>query len=127
RLRRESPYESNGMTRIELIGEVGRLYLVKALGMVDSCDDAEGTARFILDQLTADQAGAIARAILVDPVLAAQFEIKLPVNFMAGQGLPDSALTNDSITHHRHAECSKPAMLLPSTSDYEEASLRLVT
>ena len=60
------------MTTSELIGEVGRIYLGETLGLAASGDEAEGTARFILDRLTANQAGAIARAILADPDLAAE-------------------------------------------------------
>jgi S-DNA-T family DNA segregation ATPase FtsK/SpoIIIE len=115
------------MTTSEIVGEVGRIYLGRALGLVASSDDAEGTARFILDRLTVEQAGAIARALLADEDLSQKFEIKLPASLMAGEGLPDSALTHERATLHRHAECSKPALLLANTGDDEEQSLGLVT
>ena len=115
------------MTTADIIGEVGRIYLGKALDVATTTDDTEGTARFILDRLTADQAGAIARAILADSNLVEKFEIKLPFSFMADQGLPEGVLTMERATHHRHAEFTKPALLLANTGDDEEASLGLVT
>ena len=110
------------MTGTELIGEVGKLYLKAALGTAD----AGGTARFLLDRLTAAQSAEIARAILRDPALSADFEIKLPIHFMEGQNLPAHVLTLERATFHRHANCSKPALLLANTGDDEEQSLNLV-
>ncbi len=110
------------MTGTELIGEVGKLYLKAALGTAD----AGGTARFLLDRLTAAQTAEIARAILRDPALSADFEIKLPIHFMEGQNLPAHVLTLERATFHRHANCSKPALLLANTGDDEEQSLNLV-
>src|ERR1700726_2144172 len=115
------------MTTTGLLGEVGRLYLAKTLGGLASGEENEGTARFILDRLTADQTASIARAILADPALSRAVEIKLPEHFMAGQGLPHTALTRERATLHRHAEFAKPALLLANTGDDEEQSLSLVT
>ena len=115
------------MTTTELIGEVGRLYLAKILGGPTNGDESEGTARFILDRLTADQTASIALAILADPALSQVVEIKLPEHFMVGQHLPPTALTTERATLHRHAEFAKPVLLLANTGDDEEQSLSLVT
>ena len=71
----------------DLIGRVVTLYLQNEL--VDDRASAEGTARYTIDCLTADQTAAIARQILGDPALAARVELKLSARFLAGQGLPE--------------------------------------
>src|SRR5438046_1771504 len=108
------------MTGTTLIGKVGALYLAERLEQ----EDEEGTARFIVDCLTADQTGAIARSILDDPALANVIELKLPAQFMEGQGLPESALTRERATYFRNASCDKPARLVANTGDDEEQSLK---
>lgn len=107
------------MTSTELIGAVAARYLRdKTAGASD-----EGTARFIVDSLSPEQTAAIARAILDDPVLAPRFEIKLPEHFVAGFGLPAEVLTQERATYYRHAECSRPALLIAHTGDDEQQSL----
>lgn len=107
------------MTSTELIGAVAALYLRdKTAGAAE-----QGTARFIIDCLAADQTAAIAHAILADPTLSQLFEIKLPEHFVADHGLPADVLTQERATYYRHAECAKPALLLANTGDDEQQSL----
>lgn len=107
------------MTSTELIGAVAALYLRdKTEGVAE-----EGTSRFIIDCLSADQTAAIARAILQDTTLAPRFEIKLPEHFVAGFGLPADVLTQERATYYRHAECARPALLIANTGDDEQQSL----
>jgi S-DNA-T family DNA segregation ATPase FtsK/SpoIIIE len=108
------------MNYTTLIGEVGAYYLRNGL----SSDEGEGTARFILDCLTAEQTAAIAQAILRDPTLAAQVEIKLPKQFVEGFGLPSEILTNERATYFRNAPIEKSALLVTNTGDDEEQSLK---
>ncbi len=135
------------LTRDELIGRVAVLHLWERLtrpddglaagigppsgnGPVGTSDGAEttgGTARFIVDCLTAAQTAAIARAVLADPDLSAQFDIKLPVGLVDGFGLPPEVLTTERATYFRNAPCPKPALLLANTGDDEEQSLRELT
>ncbi|MFC1828801.1 DNA translocase FtsK, partial [Thermodesulfobacteriota bacterium] len=107
----------------ELIGKVSALYLKKAL----ETDGSDGTARFIVDRLSAKQTAAIAKTILADDALSSQIEICLPAHFMEGQGLPDTTITYERATYHRHAKCDKPALLLATTGDDEAQSLNLLT
>ena len=65
------------MNSDELIGQVGALYLKQSIAM----DETDGTARFIIDRLSAQQTGAIAKAILNDPTLAPLVDIKLPAHW----------------------------------------------
>jgi len=86
-----------------------------------------GTARFIIDRLSARQAAAIARAIRADPALSVCVEIKLPQSFVGGLGLPDEMLTDKRATWWRNAPCLLPALLLANTGDDEDQSLRELT
>jgi S-DNA-T family DNA segregation ATPase FtsK/SpoIIIE len=110
------------MSRSDLIGRVAAAYLRSQLGR----GDGEGTARFILDCLTPDQTAAIARAVLADPELSRQVDVKLPAHFVQGQGLPDEVLTTERATYLRHAACDKPARIFANTGDDEDQSLKEV-
>src|SRR4051812_12000407 len=87
----------------------------------------DGTARYLLHCLAADHVAAIARAVLDDPGLAAKVEMQLPAAYLAGHNLPSAILTNKPATYHRTAPCAKPVLLIASTGDNEEQSLREVT
>jgi S-DNA-T family DNA segregation ATPase FtsK/SpoIIIE len=82
-----------------------------------------GTARFIIDCLPADQAASITRAILSDPHLSAQFEVKMPAHFLGGFGLPAEVLTDRRATFFRNAACEKPAIILANVGDDEQQGL----
>lgn len=108
------------MNSDELIGEVAAEYLRVRL----TDDDAAGVARYLLDCLTADQTAAIAKSILADASLSQLVEIKLPIHFVGGHGLPATALTTERTTYWRSASCEKSALLLANTGDDEEQSLK---
>ncbi|TAM79688.1 MAG: hypothetical protein EPN47_17980 [Acidobacteria bacterium] len=110
------------MNTAGLIGAIAARYLQDQLEAIG--EDSSGTARFIIDCLTAEQTASVATAILQDAQLAPQIEIKLPASFMAGQGLPDSVLTDHRATHFRNATCEKPVLLVANTGDDEEQSLK---
>src|ERR1700722_10528448 len=110
------------MNTSSLIGTVAACYLHDQLEAI--AEDTGGTARFILDCLTADQTAAIARAILDDGLLAQQVEIRLPTHFVEGQGLPAAILTEQRATHFRNAACEKPVLLVANTGDDEQQSLK---
>jgi DNA segregation ATPase FtsK/SpoIIIE, S-DNA-T family len=116
------------LTREDLLGRVMVLHLWDRLTRPDSASNepetSGGTARFILDCLTAAQTAAIARAVLVDRELSAQVDIKLPASLVSGFELPAQVLTDERTTYFRNAPCSKPALLLANTGDDEEQSLR---
>lgn len=108
------------MTSNELIGRVVASYLRDRL----TTDDSTGVARYLLDCLTADQTAAVAKIILADASLSTLVEIKLPVHFVGGHGLPAQTLTNERTTYYRNAACSKSALLVANTGDDEEQSLK---
>lgn len=110
------------MNIASLIGTVAARYLQDQLESIG--EDASGTARFIIDCLTAEQTASVATAILQDAQLAPQVEIKLPARFMADQELPNSVLTDHRATHFRNASCEKPVLLVANTGDDEEQSLK---
>jgi S-DNA-T family DNA segregation ATPase FtsK/SpoIIIE len=110
------------MVSNDLIGLVACKYLKARI----QPDDSGGTARYLLDCLTAEQTAAIAMAVLADTTLSALIDIKLPASFVGHLGLPPDALTNERTTYFRSADCAKPARLLANTGDDEEQSLREV-
>ncbi len=108
------------MTIDQLIGKVVASYLRDRL----TEDDSTGVARYLLDCLTADQTAAVAKTILDDASLSALVEIKLPVHFVGGHGLPPEVLTDERTTYFRNAACNKSALLVANTGDDEEQSLK---
>ena len=58
------------MTKKELLGAVAARYLRGHI----SDEDGDGTARYLLDCLTAEQTAAVARAVLEDPNLSKYFD-----------------------------------------------------
>jgi len=112
------------MTNDELIGKVAIQYLKDRL---ETEDGSDGTARYLLDCLSAKQTAAVALAILNDSVLSQKIEIKLPRNFVKGCLLPESVLTDERTTFFRNADCDKEALLLATTGDDEQQSLKDMT
>ena len=110
----------------DLIGKVVTLYLEDDLTDDRGSDrgDSEGTARYIIDCLTAEQTAAIARQILDNPALAGRVALKLPEHFVGGYGLPDDVLTTLPATYFRNATLEKPVLIVANTGDDEEQSLK---
>ncbi|MGB7157405.1 MAG: FtsK/SpoIIIE domain-containing protein [Tepidisphaeraceae bacterium] len=108
--------------RSELIGRVAASYLRAQLAR----GETDGTARFIIDCLSPEQTAAIAKAILADPELERQVDLKLPAHFVHDQGLPAAVLTEERATYFRHAACDKPARVFANTGDDEGQSLKEV-
>ena len=86
------------MTVAELVGRVVTLYLKRELAE-DRSGATEGTARFTIDCLSAEQTAAVATQILADSTLFSQVDLKLPRRFLAEQGLPDEVLTDLPATY----------------------------
>jgi len=108
------------MTSNELIGKVVASYLRDRL----TEEDSTGVARYLLDCLSAEQTAAVASSILGDSALSTLVEIKLPVHFVGGHGLPAHILTTERTTYFRNAACSKSALLVANTGDDEAQSLK---
>jgi DNA segregation ATPase FtsK/SpoIIIE, S-DNA-T family len=112
------------MNSAELIGGVAAQYLRQHLMSHGAGEGGDGTARFILDCLSADQTAASARAVLADLELANEVEIKLPAHFMEGYQLPAMVLTDRRATYFRNAPCEKGALLIANVGDDEQQSLK---
>jgi len=88
-------------------------------------DDGEiSTARYLLDCLTADEIAAIADAILCDPELSSKVEMKFPRHFLSEFSLPESILTTERSTYFRNYDCPKEILLIATTGDDEQQSLK---
>lgn len=114
------------MTVPELIGRVVALYLKNELAE-DGGAATDGTARYAIDCLSAEDTAAIAREILSDANLTAQIDLKLPAQFLEGEDLPNEVLTTYPATYYRNASSLKPALLVANTGDDEEQSLKEFT
>lgn len=112
------------MTIEELIGKVAIQYLKNHLTEDDGDD---GTSRYLLDCLSAKQCAAIATAILKDSTLNDRIEIKLPRNYLKDISVPETILTDERTTYFRNADCNKDALLLATTGDDEQQSLKEMT
>ncbi|WP_239020415.1 FtsK/SpoIIIE domain-containing protein [Novacetimonas pomaceti] len=112
------------MTPSDLIGAAGAAFLRTRL---DRSVATDGVARYLLDRLTGEQVATIVRSLLRDPHIADQLKIALPRSLVAGQGLPESVMTDERTVAVRHAECDRPALLLANTDDDQGASLGDVT
>jgi S-DNA-T family DNA segregation ATPase FtsK/SpoIIIE len=110
----------------ELIGEIVAQFLK---GELASERDAanEGTARYIIDSLSAEQMAAIARRILRDPELSDRVDLRLPERALQGSGLPDAVLTSHPATYFRNITIVKPLLLVATSGDDEDQSLKEFT
>ncbi len=114
------------MSVSDFIGRVVALHLRNELATEHGAS-ADGTARYIIDCLSADQTAAIAKCVLADPVLCQEIELKLPAHFLAMHGLPSEILTTNPATYYRNAAIPKPVLLVANTGDEEEQSLKEFT
>ncbi len=108
------------MKSSELIGSTVAAYLKERL----SNQDEDGTARFLIDCLSAEQTAAIAKEILKDKELEALIEIKLPFRFVGDYDLPKEILTKERTTYFRNSDCKKSALLIANIGDDEQQSLQ---
>ena len=108
------------METIELIGQVAADFLKRS---IQTDEASEGTARFLLNRLTAQQIAAICQTILQDPKLAPLIRIQVPRGLVEGYNLPDEILTDERTVHLRHADCDRPVLLLANINDDQAQSL----
>lgn len=111
------------MNSLSMIGAVAVEYLNKTLANRQS---DEGTARFVLDRLMGEQVAIICQSILQSD-LVDQIEIKVRESLGREFELPHHVLTSQGLVHWRHAECSKPALLIAGVDDSEEKSFGVLT
>jgi DNA segregation ATPase FtsK/SpoIIIE, S-DNA-T family len=111
------------MNPSELIGLVAAASLREQFA-ADSDSSNSGTGRFVIDGLNPEQTAAVAIAVLNDEFLSARIELKLPETFLAGFGVPASALTTFPATHFRNAACPKEAFLLAIAGSDQQQSLQ---
>ncbi len=109
------------MNPVELIGDVFARYLDANVEK----DSEEGTARFIIDHLSPQQTVAIAEAVLGHSNLKGSVNLKLNRHFVGDSTLlPDHVLTTKPATYYRNCNCLQPILLVASTGDEEDQSLK---
>lgn len=108
------------MTPAELIGDVFTRHLDST---IEKGND-EGTARLMIDHLSAHQTIEIATAVLNHNVLKHIVELKINKDFVGETDLPAEVLTTDPATYFRNCKCSQPILLVASTGDDEDQSLK---
>jgi S-DNA-T family DNA segregation ATPase FtsK/SpoIIIE len=112
------------VTGLEILGAVGAASIRERLR---GLTDVDGTARFMLDQLTGEQVAAIVKAVLRDTEAAAKIAIRIPRSLVEGLEVPSEVTTDERTVRLRHAEWDVPAVLLVNTDDDQGASLQDVT
>ncbi|MCW3061469.1 MAG: ftsK [Capsulimonas sp.] len=112
------------MNGLEIIGAVGAASIRERLKPLA---DGDGTARFMLDQLTGEQVAAIVKAVLADKETAAKIAIRVPRELVAPYDVPQEVTTEERTVALRHSEWNLPALLLANTDDDQGASLQDVT
>ena len=108
------------MNSVELIGDVFTRYLDASIEK----ESDQGAARLMIDHLSAQQTTAIAKAVLQHESLKDIVELKLSKDFVGDSGLPDQVLTTNPATYYRNCNCELPILLVASTGDDEEQSLK---
>ncbi|WP_228030247.1 FtsK/SpoIIIE domain-containing protein [Gimesia benthica] len=108
------------MTPAELIGDVFTRHLDSTIEYVND----EGTARLMIDHLSAHQTIEIATAVLNHNVLKHIVELKINKDFVGETDLPNEVLTTDPATYFRNYKCCQPILLVASTGDDEDQSLK---
>jgi DNA segregation ATPase FtsK/SpoIIIE, S-DNA-T family len=108
------------MQPIELIGQVAADFLKRS---IQTDENSEGVARFLLNRLTAQQVAIICRTILQDSELSPLIKIQVPRDLVGSHNLPDEILTDERTVHLRHSSCDRPALLLANISDDQAQSL----
>lgn len=108
------------MTPAELIGDV----FTRHLDATIENERDEGTARLMIDHLSAHQTVEIVKAVLNHSVLKDIVELKINSEFVGETNLPEAVLTADPATYFRNCKCSRPILLVASTGDDEEQSLK---
>lgn len=108
------------MSPAELIGDVFTRYLDVTIEK----ENDEGTARLMIDDLTPKQTIEIAKAILRHSYLQKQVDLKLNKSFVGDSDLPDRVLTTYPATYFRNSKPDEPILLVASTGDDEDQSLK---
>jgi S-DNA-T family DNA segregation ATPase FtsK/SpoIIIE len=108
------------MIPVDLIGDVFTRYL--DANVEKESDD--GTARLMIDHLSAAHIVGIAKAVLRHPTLKSIVDLKINENIASTAELPPNVLTSKPATYFRHAHCDLPILLVASAKDDEEQSLK---
>ena len=108
------------MSPAELIGDVFTRLLATSIDI----EGEEGTARLMIDHLSPLQTVAIARAVMNHPTLGGVVDLKINQEFVGKTDLPDNVLTTNPATYYRNCKCDSPILLVASTGDDEDQSLK---
>lgn len=105
---------------------IGRVAATILAGRLADARQADGTlpdtaALFRLDKLSSNQIAAIVREILSNPSLAAQVDLQIPSALVAGEGLPEEALTSMNAGAVRNAGTTKEALLTANGNEHNLA------
>ena len=106
-----------------IIGRVAATILAGRLADARQADGSlpDSAALFRLDKLSSNQIAAIVREILSNPVLAAQVDLQIPSALVAGESLPEEALTSLNAGAVRNAGTVKEALLTANGNEHNLA------
>ena len=106
-----------------IIGRVGADILSRRLDDARNRDGgrADSAALFRLDKLAPSQIAAVVREVVASPELSARVDLRIPASLVEGQGLPDSALTDENAGAVRNAGTDKEALLTANGNEHNLA------
>lgn len=106
-----------------IIGRVGADILARRLDDARQRDGklADSAALFRLDKLAPAQIAAVVREVVASPDLSARIDLRIPAGLVAGEGLPDSALTTENAGAVRNAGTDREALLTANGNEHNLA------
>ena len=106
-----------------IIGRVGAYILSRRLDDARQRDGklADSAALFRLDKLAPAQIAAVVREVVASPDLSARIDLRIPAGLVAGEGLPDSALTTENAGAVRNAGTDREALLTANGNEHNLA------
>lgn len=116
------------MTSLDLIGAVAAGRLRRDLDSIRAtAGEVSSVARYTLHKLTGAQVAAICRTVSSDPMLGPNVTIRIPRDLVAGEDVPEDAVTDENAAFSRNAPCSTPILLIATTVDDLGDTLKLLT
>jgi S-DNA-T family DNA segregation ATPase FtsK/SpoIIIE len=111
------------MVTDRIVGRVGADILQRRIADSRQSDGQlpDSAALFRLDKLSSGQIASVVRAILANPELSAQIDLRIPSSLVEGEGLLDAVLTNQNAGAVRNSGTTKEALLTANGNEHNLA------
>jgi len=111
------------MVTDRIVGRVGADILQRRIADSRQSDGLlpDSAAIFRLDKLSSGQIASVVRAILANPELSAQVDLRIPTSLVEGEGLPETVLTSQNAGAVRNSGTTKEALLTANGNEHNLA------